>query len=72
MLTDPYGPYEFPDGSGLFLIDNIMRGSSWQVDGVSLQPAQTRSAGTCVQASRIGAFRKNSRSVKIITFSAHL
>ena len=72
MLTDPYEQCEIPDGSGLFLIDNQMGGSSWQVDGVSLQPAQTRSAGGCVRASPIGAFRKNSRSVKIITFSAHL
>ena len=72
LLTDPYGQCEFSDGSGFFLIDNLMRSSSWQVDGVSLQPAQTRSVGACVQAFPIGAFRKNSRSVKIFTFSAHL
>ena len=70
MLTDPYEQCEFPDGSGLFLIDNQMRGSSWQVDGVSFQAAQPRPAGAYVQASPIGAFRKN--SVKIITFFPHL
>ena len=72
FLTDSYGQCEFPDASGCFLIDNLMRGSSLQVDGVSFQPAQPRSAGVSVQASLIGTFRKNSRSVKTITFSAHL
>ena len=59
------------DASGCFLID-VMRGLSWQVDGVSLQHVQPRLAGACVQASPIGAFRKDARSVKTITFSTHL
>ena len=68
FLTDPYRQCEFPDASGCFLTDNLMRGSLWQVDGVSFHPAQSRSAGACVQASPIDAFRKNARSVKTITF----
>ena len=50
-----------------------MRGLSWQVGGVSFQPAQARSAGPCLEASPIGVFRKkNLRAVKAITFSGHL
>ena len=69
FLTDPYRQCKFPGASGRFLIDNLMRGLSWQVGGVSFQPAQARSAGPCLEASPIGVFRKKSQGqLKLLPF----
>ena len=45
-----------------------MRGSLWQVDGVSFQPAQPRSAGACVQASLLVLSEKTQGQLKLLPF----
>ena len=45
-----------------------MRGSLWQVDGVSFQTVQPRSVGAYALASPIDAFRKTQGHFKLLPF----
>ena len=67
-MTDPYRQCKFSDASGYFSVENLMRGSLWQVDGVSFQTVQLRSAGAYALAAPIDAFRKTQGHFKLLPF----